>query len=129
MRQQRLTRRRFRLNLPVTVSWTSVHQRRASAGMTVEIGSDGMLIAGVEEPPALGIVTASVDWPVRLGDGCPLRLIVVGRVLLAQRAVNTGVRIVADRFERCRALSVAKCSNAPVARNSIYPGPLQFGGR
>jgi len=66
MRQQRLIRRKFRLSFPVSVSWSALQQRRTAAGITVEIGSDSLLIAGGEEPPALGIVTASVEWPVCL---------------------------------------------------------------
>jgi hypothetical protein len=96
MRQQRLIRRKFRLSFPVTVSWSALQQRRTAAGITVEIGSDSLLIAGGEEPPALGIVTASVEWPVCLADGCRLRLVVIGRVISSEKGL---FEMAVERYE------------------------------
>ena len=119
MRQQRLIRRKFRLSFPVSVSWSALQQRRTAAGITVEIGSDSLLIAGGEEPPALGIVTASVEWPVCLADGCRLRLVVIGRVINTQKGL---FEMAVERYE-FRTAARGDREPAPV------PAPVPAHGR
>src|SRR6266567_6021307 len=50
-------------------------------GQTINMGSGG--VAFVTEQPLTpgGFIELSISWPVLLGDTCPMRLIVFGRVL------------------------------------------------
>lgn len=94
MRQQPPQKMRFRLNLPLTFSWTAGHDRQAGAGTIQEIGSDAVVFAYNQSPPPLAILTLSVAWPVRLEDGCRLRLFLFGR------GVAAGERLFAVDIER-----------------------------
>lgn len=122
MRDQRVTRKRFRLSLPVAISWASGHARHTVHGVVVEIGSDAVLVACVEEPPARSILSVSIEWPVRLEDGCHLRLVVTGRLLDVRDAL---LELTIDRYEFRTAPRGEHETAAPgdVAFDRIIPFP------
>ncbi len=68
----------------------------AGAGYTIDLGSGGVAFTtnGLLEPGIF--LELSISWPVLLNDACPMRLVVVGRVLRsnAESAVCT-----IDRYE------------------------------
>ena len=68
----------------------------AGSGQTIDMGSGG--IAFVTERPLIrdGLVELSISWPALLDDTCPIRLIVLGRVL--RSAGRTAVCTI-DKYE------------------------------
>ena len=65
-------------------------------GMTLNIGSKGILFTTEERLPVGGMVELSVNWPARLGGTCPLKFVATGRVVRSEGA-KAAVRI--ERYE------------------------------
>jgi hypothetical protein len=51
------------------------------AGETLDIGSAGVAFAVGRALPVGSFVELSISWPVLLGESCPMRLNVLGRVV------------------------------------------------
>jgi hypothetical protein len=50
-------------------------------GSTLDMSGSGIRFS-IQEPIPLGrILEVSIDWPVRLGETCPLKVVLVGRVV------------------------------------------------
>lgn len=81
--EERTGKRRFRIELALTVSWDFDQVHRTASGTVVEIGSDGLLFRSETALPPSALATASIAWPVSLEDGCRLQLIVTGPILNA----------------------------------------------
>jgi len=58
----------------------------SGAGKTVDISSRGILFTTERPLTANKRLELSVDWPVRLDNGCPLKLVAQGRVVRAEDA-------------------------------------------
>jgi hypothetical protein len=66
----------------------------AGSGETVNVSSGGVWIS-IDQPLAIGaFIEISMSWPVLLNEGCPMRLIVFGKV------VRTGINRAACTVER-----------------------------
>ena len=50
-------------------------------GQTLNIGSGGILFTTEERLPIGRMVEIAVNWPARLGGGCPLKFVATGRVI------------------------------------------------
>ncbi len=50
-------------------------------GKTINIGSAGVAFSAPQQLPAGALVQLAISWPVLLNEGCPMRLVVFGRVL------------------------------------------------
>src|SRR5881227_2551865 len=53
----------------------------AGSGKTINMSSEGVAFEADHVISPGGFVELSISWPVLLGDTCPMRLIVFGRVL------------------------------------------------
>jgi hypothetical protein len=53
-------------------------------GLTLDMSGSGIRFSIQEPIPLDRIVEVSVDWPVRLGGTCPLKMVVVGRVVRSE---------------------------------------------
>ena len=56
-------------------------QVAAGTGRTANLGSGGVAFSTEHDLPSGSFVELSISWPVMLGETCPMRLIVFGRVL------------------------------------------------
>lgn len=68
----------------------------AGEGKTVNIGSGGVAFAldhGLNEG---SFIELSISWPVSLENGCPMRLVIFGRVL---RSSSSSVACTVDKYE------------------------------
>ena len=54
------------------------------AGLTLDMSGSGIRFSIQERIPLGRIVEVSVDWPVRLGGTCPLKMVLVGRVVRSE---------------------------------------------
>jgi hypothetical protein len=55
--------------------------KSAGGGLTLDMSGSGIRIS-IQEPIPIGrILEVSVDWPVRLDETCPLKVVLVGRVV------------------------------------------------
>lgn len=82
---ERRTSKRFRIE--EDVSYKSLDQRAAApengAGRTIDISSGGVLFESGQRLHSGKRVEVSINWPVRLEGGCPLKFVAVGRVVRA----------------------------------------------
>ena len=73
------------------------------SGITVNIGSGGILFTTQEKLPLGRVVEISVNWPARLGGTCPLQFVATARVIRSEPH-QCAVRI--ERYEfRTRGLN------------------------
>lgn len=56
----------------------------AGAGLTLDMSGSGIRFSIQERIPLGRMVEVSVDWPVRLDGTCPLKVVVVGRVVRSE---------------------------------------------
>ena len=71
-------------------------------GITLNIGSGGVLFTTQQRLPLGRLVELSVNWPARLDGTCPLKFVATGRVIRSE-ADRAAVRI--ERYEfRTRAV-------------------------
>src|SRR5580692_5050905 len=84
---------------------------------TLNISSKGLLFATEEALQPGQLLQVSVDWPARLDDQVPLKLVAEGRII---RNVNGLVAIRIDKYEfRTRR---SRTQNAPAASSAGVPG-------
>jgi hypothetical protein len=75
----------------------------AGTGITLNIGSGGILFTTEEQLPLGRMVEVSVNWPARLGGTCPLQFVATARIVRSEKN-QCAVRI--ERYEfRTRAVS------------------------
>src|SRR5689334_24474183 len=53
-------------------------------GVTLNIGSSGILLSTAEKLPVGRTVELSINWPARLHGTCPLKMIAMGRVIRSE---------------------------------------------
>lgn len=68
----------------------------AGTGLTLNIGSGGILFTTEEKLPMGRMIELSVNWPARLDGVCPLKFVAVGRVVRSDHN-RAAVRI--ERYE------------------------------
>jgi len=76
-------------------------------GITLDLGSGGAAFLIEQQLHAGSFIELSISWPVLLGDSCPMRLIVFGRVL---RSSGHKSACTVDKYEfrtQARVLQVA----------------------
>jgi hypothetical protein len=69
---------------------------QSGSGVTLNIGSGGVLFTTEERLPIGRTVELSVNWPARLDGICPLQFVAIGRVVRSEEG-RAAVRI--DRYE------------------------------
>ena len=70
----------------------------SGVGKTLDIGSGGILFTTQERLPLGRLVEVAVNWPVRLGGGCPLQFVAVGKVVRSE-ATKAAVQIARYEFK------------------------------
>ena len=82
--QSALTERRSRVRFPfeLRVRFRSLDPGRplSGTGRLVNMSSGGLLVASRQEMITGTLLEVNIDWPTRLDDRIPLRLVAVGRV-------------------------------------------------
>ena len=68
----------------------------SGSGVTLNIGSGGILFTTQDKLPIAQTVEISVNWPARLGGTCPLQFVAVGKVVRSE-AGQAAVKI--ERYE------------------------------
>jgi PilZ domain len=100
--QNRRSKVRYPISSPVRFTVSSKHLRSTGFGTLVDISSKGVAFrAEAEAQPGMKI-SASIGWPVMLGDQCALQLCVDGRVVRVEGS------LVAVSIERYDFRTVAK---------------------
>ncbi len=107
MRRENERRSKFRFAIERDVHYKIAEDGvvvAAGSGQTINLGSGG--VAFVTEKPLTpgSFVELSISWPVLLGESCPMRFVVFGRVLR-----SSGLRAVCtiDKYEfRTQARSI-----------------------
>jgi hypothetical protein len=99
------------------VRYRVVHSKSESfsgSGVTLNIGSGGVLFTTEDRLPVGRTVELSVNWPARLDGTCPLQFVAIGRVVRSEDG-RAAVRI--DRYEfKTRSVnSMAVIAAAPAA--------------
>lgn len=75
----------------------------SGSGITLNIGSGGILFTTEEQLPLGQLVEVSVNWPARLGGTCPLQFVATARIVRSEPN-QCAVRI--ERYEfKTRAVS------------------------
>ena len=88
--------RRRRCRFPVFGPVECVLQGRHCTAVMLDIGSGGVFLKAQNPLPVGQQVELFLDWPAMLDGGCPLRLVIRGRVLRSS-ARGSAVRIL--RYE------------------------------
>jgi hypothetical protein len=68
------------------------------SGVTLNIGSGGILFTTQERLPKGHLVEVSVNWPARLGGTCPLQFVATGKVVRSEPG-QAAVRIERYQFK------------------------------
>ena len=112
-----LPERRVTSRFPVKedVRYRVVHSKSSKVsgtGVTLNMGSGGILFTTQEKLPVGRLVEISVNWPARLGGTCPLQFVATGRVMRAEPD-QAAVRI--ERYEfRTRSANGVSATAGPV---------------
>ena len=98
-RQENERRTKFRFGIKRQLRYKVMDEGvtiASGAGQTIDIGSGGVsfIAEHLLEPGAF--VEVAISWPALLGETCPMRLIVVGRVL---RSMGHKAVCSIDRYE------------------------------
>ena len=96
------------------VRYRVVHSKSSKVsgtGVTLNIGSSGILFTTQERLPMGRTVEIAVNWPARLGGTCPLQFVATGRVIRSE-ADKAAVRI--ERYE-FKTRSISSLSTAAVS--------------
>jgi hypothetical protein len=81
------------------VRYRIVHSKSESisgSGITLNIGSGGILFTTAERLPVGRTVELAVNWPARLDGVCPLQFVAIGRVI---RAEDDRAAVQIERYE------------------------------
>ena len=71
-------------------------EQAGGSGVTLNIGSGGILFTTEDKIPMGRMVELSVNWPARLDGTCPLKFVATGRIIRSE-ANRAAVRI--ERYE------------------------------
>jgi hypothetical protein len=83
-----VTERRRRIRFPIAlVARYSVPTRLEIEGQTVNISSDGVLITSTYDLSPGTSISVKIEWPVSLGNTCPLALHIRGTVVRSDRGL------------------------------------------
>jgi hypothetical protein len=75
-------RRRIRFPIELGAHYTVDGRNDVSGtGQTVNISSNGVLIRSAHEVPPYTSIRVVIEWPVLIGDSCPLALHIHGRIV------------------------------------------------
>jgi hypothetical protein len=88
-----------RFPLREEVRYRVVHSKSSKvsgSGVTLNIGSGGILFTTHERLPIGYMVEISVNWPARLGGTCPLQFVAMGKVVRSEPG-QAAVKI--ERYE------------------------------
>jgi len=119
-----LPERRGTSRFPVRedVRYRVVHSKTGNisgSGMTLNIGSGGILFTTVEKLPLGRTVELSVNWPAMLNGNCPLQFVATGRVI---RSEDTRAAVRIDRYEfKTRSVSGLNAAALAVVGESYLP--------
>lgn len=94
----RRANRRYPISLGLT--YRVPDGKQAGAGRTLDMGSHGLSCSGLESVEVGSVVEIALDWPILLED-CPLKLVIVGRVLRSD-AERTAILILRYQFHTRR---------------------------
>ena len=115
--------RRYKLRYPIKLNFryetVGVPGPLAGVGRTINISSNGMLLACVSNIPERARLRIFVEWPSLLHGTTPLQLITVGTVV---RCTEGGLSVVFDNYQ-FRTMGRPRRSNVIVAeRDSLERG-------
>jgi len=103
----------------------------AGLGETMNMGSGGVAFSMDRELAAGSFVELSISWPVQLGDGTPMRLVIFGRVLRSGPGMSA---CTVDKYEfrtQSRNPQPNEISHADRTLhhrgNRVGPGPARLG--
>jgi hypothetical protein len=100
--RDRRTSRRFPLRLAVRYRATEARfSSEWTAGESVNISSDGLLITTPEAVKAGQTVEAVIAWPVLLDQRIPLKLVITGFIVRSSED-HTAMRFTKYQFRTCR---------------------------
>ena len=99
--------------------------RVTGTGITLNIGSGGLLFTTQEMLPIGRLVEVSVNWPARLGGTCPLQFVATARVVRSE-SHQCAVRI--ERYE-FRTRSVNPSSAFAQGNQSRCAASIEKAGR
>ena len=88
-----------RFPLREEVRYKVVHSKSSKvsgSGVTLNIGSGGILFTTQDRLPIGHMVEISVNWPARLGGTCPLQFVATGKVVRSEPG-QAAVKI--ERYE------------------------------
>ena len=102
--------RRLERRYPVSLELTYRPARsgRTRVGRTINMSSSGICFYDVEGLVPGTKLEVSLEWPFPLGDGCPLKMCISGRVLWNEKR-RTAIKILRYEF-RTRGQMVARTS-------------------
>ena len=111
--------------------------KMTGTGITLNIGSGGILFTTEQQLPLGRLVEVSVNWPARLGGTCPLQFVATARIVRSE-PTQCAVRI--ERYEfKTRAVSSlsavapenqSRCtvsSEKAGRQTATYSAPSSFG--
>ncbi len=104
----------------------------AGVGKTLNISSSGVLFTSEYELPVGTVLELSIDWPIRLDDGCFLNLVARGRVtrqakgLLALQFTQHEFRT-QSRFNKEKQLALKSGKNYASKETNGDSGPAATG--
>jgi hypothetical protein len=98
--QERRATERFAMKCRIRYLVVGSGPRLSGTGITVNVSSGGMLIATEHVLSPGWSVEVEVDWPVKLDEGVPLKLLVTGRIVRSESDpfVLAGLRILRHSF-------------------------------
>jgi hypothetical protein len=105
---------RYPISMELTY-WVVTEGNHAGVGRTLDMSSRGICCSGLGPLRAGGKLEVSLSWPVSLGS-CPLKLVIVGRVLRSD-AERTAIAILKYQF-RTRRSEDAKTGESAQARQA-----------
>jgi hypothetical protein len=87
---------RFPVREEIRYKLVQAKSKMAGTGITLNIGSGGILFTTEEQLPLGRLVEVSVNWPARLGGTCPLQFVATARIVRSEPN-QCAVRI--ERYE------------------------------
>lgn len=113
-----------RFPIPLAVSYQTLeHPILSGQGIseTLNISSKGLLFTSNEQFQAGQLVQVSLDWPARLENQIPLKLVAEGRIV---RNSNGQTAMTIDKYE-FRTRRVAKVATTDAAAKPAIPAPAK----
>ncbi len=87
---------------------------KTGAGKTVDLSRNGILFTTERPLGGNSRLELSVDWPVKLDNGCPLKLVALGRVVRVEHSqAAMSIEKYEFRTHKAGAFSIASTVKAP----------------